>query len=301
MELEKLKSVIAHIRSASTQTQERIPPGLNDRIASIKKAFQDYWRTEYLPLAARIAKTIDEGIPTPVLTVCGKGTREIRFTKYLAYFMDPQKDHGLRSMLLQSVFEEEARDSGLPDGWADNCIVMPEYWMGNYTTKSGETKGCFCDIGIVGNDFVFVIEQKILSGEGPAGRTGLTQLQRYSKVIGKNPEFKDKIVIKIYLTPSGQKKEGDNWLPLSHLALIRRAWQRLADANISETAKGNLRRLLIDLYLGPYTETEEIIAEMKDAAVCITKDPVTLKEVVRFRRLIGYNQVLVNLLLEGSL
>ncbi len=51
---------------------------------------------------------IKKGLPTPVLTVCGKGTREIRFTRYLAYFLDPNGKHGLSSKFLKAVMREEA-------------------------------------------------------------------------------------------------------------------------------------------------------------------------------------------------
>lgn len=77
MDLNSLESVILKIRIASTQEETTADPGLSEKIASIKKAFQDYWRSEHLPLAARIAEVIDDGLPTPVLTVCGRGTQEI--------------------------------------------------------------------------------------------------------------------------------------------------------------------------------------------------------------------------------
>ena len=302
MDLKKLEIAIDRIRSSSTQAKEKPPPGLNEIIASIKKVFQDYWRDEHLPLAINIAKTIGEGIPTPVLSVCGKGTREIRFTKYLAYFMDSKKDHGLGSLLLSTAFDEIARDFKLAEDWADDCTVIPEYWLGRLANKkSGKKRDCICDIGIVGSDFLFAIEHKILSGEGPAGETGLTQLQRYSRAIDKNPEFKDKIIIKIYLTPTGKENKGVmDWLPMSHLHIIKQAQQCLAGTNISETARENLRRLLIDLFLGPYEETEELILEMKDAALSLTVDPVSLHEVVKFRRLVENNRLLINMLLGGS-
>ncbi len=258
---------------------------------------------EHLPLAQEIITVIEKGIPTPVLTVCGRGTQEIRFTRYLAYFLNPQKNHGLGASLLRRVLGHEADIFGLKTDWAEECSVEPEFWLGNYPDKSGRKTGCFSDIGIVGSDFAFVIEQKISSGEGPAGETGLSQLRRYSKVLEENPNpaLAGKKVIKIYLTPSGrEKRDIDNWLPISHLQIIERARQCLAETGISSVARENLRRLLIDLCLGPYDETEELISEIEDAAVGITGDPVSLQEVVKFRRLVENNRLLINLLLEGS-
>jgi hypothetical protein len=229
------------------------------------------------------------------------GTQEIRFTRYLAYFLDPQKNHGLGTSLLRCVLDQEACSFGLQENWVDDCSVIPEFWLGNYIDKNGRKTGCFSDIGIGGSDFAFVIEQKISSGEGPAGETGLSQLRRYSKVLEENPAFAGKKVIKIYLTPSGREKgDIDDWLAISHLQIIERARQRLADTGISSVARENLRRLLIDLSLGPYDETEELISEIEGAAVGITGDPVSIQEVVKFRRLVENNRLLVNLLLEGS-
>lgn len=301
MNPDRLELVIHKIRTASTHEKSAVPPGLSEKISSIKKAFQDYWRTEHLPLAGSIVNVISEGIPTPVLTVCGRGTQEIRFTSYLAYFLDPQKDHGLGTSLLKSVFDQEAREFGLIENWADDCTVTPEYRIGNLPAKGGTEKACFCDIGIIGSSFVFVIEQKILSGEGMSAHTGMKQLNGYSKAIEINPFFKGKKVIKIYLTPSGKVNErAVDWLPMSHLDIIERARRCLANRIISETARENLHRLLIDLSLGPYEETEELISEMKDAALSLTGDPVGLYEVVKFRRLVDDNRLLVNILLEGS-
>ncbi|OPL10288.1 MAG: hypothetical protein AVO34_11395 [Firmicutes bacterium ML8_F2] len=120
-------------------------------------------------------------------------------------------------------------------------------------------------------------------------------------MLEENPAFAGKKVIKIYLTPSGREKgDIDDWLAISHLQIIERARQRLADTGISSVARENLRRLLIDLSLGPYDETEELISEIEGAAVGITGDPVSIQEVVKFRRLVENNRLLVNLLLEGS-
>lgn len=298
MDLDRLESVIGQIRATAIDKIAAPPTGFADRIASIKKAFQDFWQKEHLPQAFRITEAIRKGIPTPVLTVCGRGTQEIRFTRYLAYYLDPQKNHGLDDRLLKSVFSEEARIAGLPEDWTDACIVIPEFWLGHYQSKSTRKTGCFCDIGITGNDFVFVIEQKILSGEGPASHTGLPQLRRYDQVIENNPAFKDKVIIKIYLTPSGGQR--DDWNPVSHRQIIEGAYKCLNDINISTTARENLRRLLIDLVLGPYTETEELISDIKEAADHLTGDLVGLQEVVKFRRLVENNRLLVNLLTEGS-
>ncbi|OPL10287.1 MAG: hypothetical protein AVO34_11390 [Firmicutes bacterium ML8_F2] len=75
MDLNRLESVIRKIRTVSTNEEIISPLFFSEKISSIKKAFQDYWRAEHLPLAAKIAAVIDKGIPTPVLTVCGRARR----------------------------------------------------------------------------------------------------------------------------------------------------------------------------------------------------------------------------------
>ena len=43
------------------------------------------------------------GLPVPVLSVCGQGTQEVRYTKLLGYYMNPSGRHGLGSRVLKSI------------------------------------------------------------------------------------------------------------------------------------------------------------------------------------------------------
>jgi hypothetical protein len=296
--IRSLEAVIRNIKQAKIQEAKR-SAALPEIIKQIKEAFLKYWQEEHLPYVTKVSSAIKKGLPTPVLTVCGRGTQEIRFTRYLAYFLDPHKKHGLKASFLKAVLQQEAR--GLRTDWFNHCEVVPELWIGNYMTKSGKIFDCYCDIGILGNDYAIIIEQKILSGEDTGGAdTGVRQLKRYNWALSHNPEFRGKRIIKLYLTPTGRinNKAGD-WRPLSHADLIARALKLFADEGLTLTAKENLRRFLVDLSIGPYQKTEEVIDQIEETTEVLLEGDFNLSALLKFRRLADDNRMMLNALMEG--
>jgi hypothetical protein len=272
---------------------------LERSISAIKQSFQKNWQEEHLPSVKLVYSAIIKGLPTPVLTICGKGTMEIRFTRYLAYYLNPSRNHGLKSSLLRAVLKEEAQKLGID--WFDNCKVYKEYCIGNYKTMSGRNIDCYCDIAIMNHDYACIIEQKILSGEDPGSLDkGARQLKRYSMAISNNPEFSNKRVVKIFLSPTGRAGgEVDGWVSLSHEDLIFRATKLLADKELTFTAKENLRRLLIDLSFGPYQKTIETIDEIEKSAEQLLNKGFNLSTLIKFRKLVNANRITINILTEG--
>jgi hypothetical protein len=81
-------------------------------------------------MISKVAKLYFTGIPTPALSVCGRGTQEIRFTKYFSYYLDESKLHGMNDQLLKSVFMKEALEQELEPNWHSNCRVYSEFNLG---------------------------------------------------------------------------------------------------------------------------------------------------------------------------
>jgi len=296
---DRLKEIIGEIKEAQDKARDYKTKALEGTIKNIKNAFESYWKEKYLPRASELIKAIDQGIPVPVLAVCGRGTQEIRYTRYLGYFLDPGKSHGIGSSLLKAVLGPHAED--LPEKWTEECQVISEMWIGDYTNKQGEKQGCLCDIGVIGDNFAFIIEQKILSSEDAGSQIGLSQLKRYSDVLDKNPNYKNSRVIKIFLTPTGRVPEGAlGWRPLSYYQVIERAYGVYKGGRLTTVARGNLRRFLMDLIMGPYRETEELVEDLKKSSELLLEETFNLNAITRFRRLLEENQLLINLLMEES-
>lgn len=294
----ELQQIIANIKKAKKNEQLDIGI-LSKSIENIKQSFQKNWHEEHLPYIKHVSSAIKNGLPTPVLTVCGKGTMEIRFSRYLAYFLDPSKKHGLGGTFLKTVLREETQSFG--KDWFEHCRVYHEYWLGIYNYKSGKKIDCYCDIAVIGDEFACIIEQKILSSEDTGGSSsGTRQLRRYSMAISNNPEFSNKVIIKIYLTPTGKMGgEIDGWSALSHEDLISRATKLLAEDNLTNTAKENLRRLLIDLSIGPYQKTEKNIDEIEKTADLLLDKGFNLSLLLKFRRLVNNNRKMIKVITEG--
>jgi len=283
----------AYIRDDNTQ--------LKKTIIKIKNSFLSNWRKEQIPFVTSVVNRIDlkSGIPLPILSICGKGTQEIRFTKYLSYFLDQNKQHGLQDRLLEAMLNPECNRLGLDKDWRVGCEVVPEIKLGE--VSNGITSvGCFADIGIVGNDYLIVIEQKILSSESNHPNSELNQLRRYNKALENSDDFRNKKHIKIYLTP--QRKNSNSifgWINLTHSDIIDRGLVLLKSPDLTKTGRENLLRLLIDLAVGPYEIAGDIADEINVLGNRIITEEFNLSTFIRFKRLIEDNRQFVELLMEG--
>lgn len=298
VDISKLCEVIHRIKDEFSGKEETTN-NLNIVINEIKNAFIKDWEDYYLKFIPKFLDKVNCGIPTPVLSVCGRGTQEIRYTKYLGYMLDARKSHGLQDTFLKQVFKDTTELNGLKENWFSNCEVETELWLGNYQ-ENGETVNCFCDIGVIGEQFVILIEQKILSNESINERTDLGQLNRYSLCLEKNPDFNKKVITKLYLTPNGELPPGANdWTSFSHSELVLKGIEMLSSNDISPIARENLKRFLLDLVIGPYQITEDTINEMIEIAKEINGNFVYSKA-LRFSQLLNENRLLLNVLMEGD-
>lgn len=267
--------------------------GFSGIIQSITEAYSREWTREKLELAQNFLSRTWSGIPLPILSICGRGTQEIRYSKYLGYFLDGSKSHGIGSRfldeLLNMVMDNEIDTS--------QAYVETEKWIGKAKTQDGYVN-CICDNVITCKNFVVFIEQKIKSGESNSIDRD-SQLRRYDEAISTNEEYLDRKHIKIYLTISGRESvRSPNWHPVSHQTLIQAGLNVMHKGGISSVARDNLKRLLLDLLLGPIEKSEELLQSLVESAkaAVLTND---FSERLRFDRVISQNEMLVKILMEG--
>lgn len=265
-----------------------------DLVKKINEAYHLDWEKEKLEFAQNFLARTWSGMPLPVLSICGRGTQEIRYSKYLGYFLDGTKSHGLGFRYLDALLNlvtEEKIDTY-------NAKVESEKWIG-IAQDDTESAGCFCDNVVFCNHHVIFIEQKINSGESNNPRIEKTQLLRYNEAINKNEEFFGKKLVKIYLTPTGKQSSNTiGWEPVSHHDLVNIGMTVLNKGGISTVARDNLKRFLLDLLLGPFKKTENEIQELVELAKASVLKP-SFTDRLRFDRLVSQNELFVNILMEG--
>jgi len=275
---------------------------LSKKILNIKNKFEGTWEEEHIPKAEKINKALERGISTPVLTVCGKGTREIRYTKYLAYYLDPYSFHGLGSEFLESVIDPIIKEnySGIQLNYKKIIKVNPEEYIGTYISKTDLKIGCTCDIVIEGRDFTIFIEQKLLSAEDYNNSADIRQLERYTQVINENIKYRDKKKFKIFLTPKGKDaKRSDDWVSVSHMDLIGNSIKYLTESNLNNTTKENLKSLLIDLVIGPYEDSSDLMLQIKESTSKLLSKKINIQDVLTFKKLLKENIELIKIITEG--
>jgi len=289
-----LKVAIEDIKTAFKRS--RINNELEKKISNIREVFLENWKEEKLPFVKEVTNITNRGIPLPVLSICGKGTREIRFTKYLAYFLDPSKNHGLKDEFLKETLRKECEEANLPSNWHESCEVKSEMTIGEIILGN-EKIACCSDISIIGENFVIIIEHKILSSESSHSKTELRQLERYSLALNNN--YPDKKQVKIYLTPEERSKDyPDGWITLTHRQLISRGMQLLSKEKTSKVAKENLLRLLIDLAIGPYEILEDSLNKMNCLGNRLLNKDLDIGRILKFNKLVEENELIIKLLTE---
>jgi hypothetical protein len=214
--------------------------------------FETKGKTRYQLLQRAIK---GEGVPLASLSVCGRGTREIRYTQLLRYFLDPKEPHGLNSKLLGAVIGPDMQSAGYKTrsvNWTQ-ASVEAEFNLGNVRIK-GKEFGCTVDLFIQVQDYVIMVENKINSPETGVVSSGeISQLKRYSTALSANfPQVSSKNLLKIFLTPDGRApKEDLDWIPTSYQQLIGRVVKLFNDDGISQVGRHNLSCFLWDLITGP--------------------------------------------------
>jgi len=265
---------------------------LSSGIDSVRRAFLANWENEHLPGIKRFRSSVVRGIPTPVLSICGQGTREIRWTKYLSYFLDPRARHGLGERFVRAVIYGPVGKHVGPLGPYQVKRVGNEVYIG---------AGCRCDIVIETDRFAVFIEQKITSGESAYPGSELGQLERYARAISESKEYGSMFSYKVYLTPEGfiPEKNVGGWIPVSHEDIIWAGVGLLRDGGLGQVAWNNLYRLLADLATGPAGQAEEDLEELIYLADKLATEGFDLNAYARYRSLRDQNHAFIQLITEG--
>ena len=293
MDIINLEKSIKNIKIAYNKTYaEDI---LKGKISKIKDSYITNWENENLDFLKEVYNktSFSNGFPVPVITVCGRGTKEIRFTKYLAYYLDPSNYHGLKDNFLKTVLNHKCKKVGLRSDWYKNCKVESEYYLGQTVINEHKFSGVV-DIAIWDKDFFIAIENKIISGESDHPDLDLNQLERYNQLISNNKDLKVKKVIKIYLKPGqsiGFSKSG--WEPLFYQNVIDRGIKVLNETELSVTARENLVRFLMDLAIGPLNKASNSLYEINRLAENLLEEGFKLQKSIKFDRLTSeYERIL---------
>ena len=263
-------------------------------ISVIAELYEKEWEKRSLGFAREFLSRTWAGIPLPTLSVCGRGTQEIRYSKYLGYFLDPTKPHGVGTKYLNQMLAF----LGYEKIDTYNAITETEKWIGTACDEKGSTD-CIGDIVISTSDYYIFIEQKIKSGESSSPKSETNQLARYDQAIHNNIELQGKKEIRIFLTPNGKlSTKSLNWIPMSYDDLVNIGLKTLSSGGLSGIARENLKRFLMDLKLGPFEKEESEIQTIIDFAekAIINK---RFYDRLRFDQLVSNNRLLINLLMEG--
>lgn len=292
--MDNVREVINLIAENSEQKNESNDNDLPKIIEEIKVLYHRDWEKNKLEFAKNLLSRTWAGIPLPVLSLCGRGTQEIRYSKYLKYFLDSSKPHGLGTRYLDGILELLNFDKIE----TYNSLIESEKWIGRINSKGGAVN-CYCDIFIECKTHFIFIEQKIGSGESVNPKSESSQLIRYDEAIKNNPDFSEKDQIRIYLTPTGKlPRKSPHWQSLSYSELVDTGIHILHSSNISYTARENLKRFLLDMLIGPFKKTEEEIQNL----VAVTEQAVINPNFINrlnFDQIVSKNSKLIEILLEG--
>lgn len=88
---------------ASTDSEIVSIQEFSSLVNKIADAYHREWEKEKLEFAQNFLARTWAGMPLPVLSICGRGTQEIRYSKYLGFFLDGSKSHGLGSRYLEAA------------------------------------------------------------------------------------------------------------------------------------------------------------------------------------------------------
>ena len=127
----------------------------------------------------------------------------------------------------------------------------------------------------------------------------------YDQAIANNTEFYGKKQIRIFLTPTGKiSQKSPEWQSLSYKNLVTAGFDTLKSGGLSNIARENLKRFLMDLLLGPFEKAESEIQEIIAAAEKVVyntnvTDRDKFVERLHFDQLVSDNRLLVDLLMEG--
>ena len=145
-----------------------------------------------------------------IFEAIGHTRAEMRHSDFLAFLLDPNRDHGLGSEFLSRFVIEVVKaipsrerhisvsEIALMD--FERCLVLREHHSIDVLCIDGA------------NRFLLAIENKIGSGEHS------DQLQRYRALLETHHSAHRRVLA--YLTPDGDTPSDDSWTPISYAAIV---------------------------------------------------------------------------------
>jgi len=270
VELASLNAVIQRIRDVRDrqETESKLRDRMSVRVEHIRSVAESWFEERNVAgLANELLTLLAAGRPTPVLSVCGRGTAEIRFTQYLAYFLSPESPHGLGDDVLRAFLEgvesaalDHPDKGGLPFRDSDlisqsdltKCVVHAETGIGKAEIgeRHAASRDCTLDILILHPDWYVAVEQKVKASEGTHGSEKSGQLSDYDKALDRLPRLGDRPGYRVYLKPHANVRlTSARWIALEHGDVVERLVDLLKDPRPA-VATANLQRLLADLISG---------------------------------------------------
>jgi len=245
--LSRIIQDIARLHGEAKGMEQKVK-GLKEVVPRIKEAVYKGFERDLLPRYLKVAKAIDSGLPVGTLASIGMGSKEIRYTQLLRFYLDPTMPHGLGDLVLKSVLGPEV-EAGEATDWS-KAIVHAEYGLGQIVYRGFE-RGCDIDLLIETNRGTIMIENKINSAEDSNHQVGVTQLERYSMAVEQNCGYLKRPLTKIFLTPSGKSAlKAQEWTSLSYVDLDERLLETLPMVT-GRNATVSLGCLIMDLLQGP--------------------------------------------------
>jgi hypothetical protein len=267
----RIRDAADRIRRVTHRDEVAATAALSRCVAQVRDAALRTFETIDRPHWRRFVEASGGGgLPLAALSVCGRGTREIRYTQLLGYFLDPRKPHGLGSKVLRAVLSPELAN---PDTFDfDHAVVTPEQGLGEVVVESVRFSSTV-DLFIEAGGFYVLIEQKIGSAEGVDKGAG-NQLAKYARtVLQHHPYIEESNSLWLYLTPrrapprDGAASVGfPQWRAVSHSDWFRRIAAVLDGPGLSRVARHNLCCLLWDLMMGPLAVDEDKLEVLRSYA-----------------------------------
>ena len=179
-----------------------------------------------------------------IFRILGWGSDEVRFSKFLAWLMNPNGSHRLDDKFLKAFLEQALKDisdekkEGVPAAIDIHTMRLDDAEIRTEEQMEGDKRA---DITIrdYTDGFFCLIENKVWSGEqiyaDDSGKT-IYQTQDYAKkakeLAGKIRENSNPLLI--FLTPYGYSAESEKFIPVSFHTLIETLDQLLEAEAIND-------------------------------------------------------------------
>jgi hypothetical protein len=93
-------------------------------------------------------------------------------------------------------------------------------------------------------------------------------------------------------------KNAPDWYLVTHDELLKSGLKVLKNEMITKMGKENLVRLLMDMAIGPYHKTEDILIELYALSEQLVNEGFNLNQYIKWSNLIKENQQIMEILKE---